>query len=111
MSDRAITARRAPSVVVACVDSLLQDELTDFYLAERRLLTPMNSNGFAAGEAGSAVLIEAAGGGAARELQVLGMELERCRVNAGSTPPRPVYCKACTQHNRPAESKHLASIQ
>lgn len=61
----------AECVIVAAVDSLLDERLKDHYLAQRRLLTPGNSNGFALGEAGSAVLVARSGG--ADELRILGI--------------------------------------
>lgn len=82
-----ISARKAPGVVVAGVDSLLQDELTDFYLAQRRLLTPMNSNGFSVGEAGSAVLIEPVSGAGANGVHVLGIGVAREEATIMSDKP------------------------
>jgi 3-oxoacyl-[acyl-carrier-protein] synthase I len=52
-----ITTQKARYVIVAAVDSLLQHDLTTYYLSKRRLLTPKNSNGFSLGEAGSALLV------------------------------------------------------
>lgn len=43
--------------IIAGVDSYLQQELVDFYINERRLMTTDNSNGFFPGEAGAAVLV------------------------------------------------------
>jgi 3-oxoacyl-[acyl-carrier-protein] synthase-1 len=63
-----IAARRAPCVVVACVDSLLHHGLKNHYLAQRRLLTPRNSSGFSLGEAGSAVLVAPSGASTEGEL-------------------------------------------
>jgi 3-oxoacyl-[acyl-carrier-protein] synthase-1 len=54
-----IASGRAPAVIVAAVDSLLQHDLKNHYLDQNRLLTPANSNGFSLGEAGSAVLVTA----------------------------------------------------
>jgi 3-oxoacyl-[acyl-carrier-protein] synthase I len=66
---------KAPCVIVAAVDSLLQHELKDYYLSKRRLLTPINSNGFSLGEAGSAVLVAPATADSDGELRVRGMGL------------------------------------
>lgn len=85
LAHKLISGHIVPGVVVAGVDSLLQDELTDFYLAERRLLTPMNSNGFSVGEAGSAVLIQTAGVG--RGLQVLGIGMAQETATIMSKEP------------------------
>ena len=49
-----IASKQAPCAIVAAVDSLLDHDLKNYYLSKRRLLTPMNSNGFSLGEAGSA---------------------------------------------------------
>lgn len=46
--------------IVAGVDSLLQNDLCDYYLEKRRLLTPQNSNGFSPGEAAAALLVASA---------------------------------------------------
>ena len=43
--------------VVAAVDSLVQQEAVDGFLADERLITEMNPNGFFVGEAGSAILV------------------------------------------------------
>jgi 3-oxoacyl-[acyl-carrier-protein] synthase-1 len=48
-------------VIIAAVDSLLDEDLKAHYLERRRLLTPENSNGFSLGEAGAAVLVGKAG--------------------------------------------------
>ena len=46
-----------PYVIIAAVDTLIDNDLKEYYLSRRRLLTPNNSNGFCLGEAGSAVLV------------------------------------------------------
>jgi 3-oxoacyl-[acyl-carrier-protein] synthase-1 len=63
--------------IVAAVDSLIQQDLGEYYLNQRRLLTPMNSNGFCVGEAGSAILVGASGGTIKSELEVLGIGMAR----------------------------------
>ncbi|WP_367871327.1 hypothetical protein [Luteolibacter sp. Populi] len=73
-----ITGKRAGSVIVAAVDSLLRHGLKDHYLDRRRLLTPHNSNGFSLGEAASAVLVTAAGARPRGDgLRVLAVSLDR----------------------------------
>jgi 3-oxoacyl-[acyl-carrier-protein] synthase-1 len=67
-----ISTREAPCCIIAAVDSLVQQDLIEYYLEKRRVLTPMNSNGFSPGEAGSAVLVAPAGGRQAGELEILG---------------------------------------
>jgi 3-oxoacyl-[acyl-carrier-protein] synthase-1 len=54
---RLLENTRAPCVIIAAVDSLIDPDLKEYYLSRRRLLTPNNSNGFCLGEAGSAVLV------------------------------------------------------
>ena len=52
-----ISKHGAPYVVVAAVDSLVDQRVVEHYLEKRRLLTPLDSNGFSVGEAGAAVLV------------------------------------------------------
>jgi 3-oxoacyl-[acyl-carrier-protein] synthase-1 len=82
-----IANKKALYVVVAAVDSLLDQDLADYYLEKRRLLTPINSNGFSLGEAGSAVLVKAADAGPDGELQILGMSLGREKATIESEEP------------------------
>lgn len=70
-----IEAGEARLCIVAGVDSLVQQDLVEYYLSQRRLLTPMNSNGFAVGEAGSAILVGLTGTAPQGESEVLGMGL------------------------------------
>jgi 3-oxoacyl-[acyl-carrier-protein] synthase-1 len=58
-------------VIVAAVDSLLDEGLKNHYIDRNRLLTPENSNGFCLGEAGSAILVGRAG--APNELRIKGL--------------------------------------
>jgi 3-oxoacyl-[acyl-carrier-protein] synthase-1 len=58
-----IGSNRARCVVVAAVDSLIQQDLVNYYMSRQRVLTPKYSNGFSVGEAGSAVLVTAVGAG------------------------------------------------
>jgi 3-oxoacyl-[acyl-carrier-protein] synthase-1 len=82
-----IANKRAPCVIVAAVDSLLQHDLKNYYLSKRRLLTPNNSNGFSLGEAGSAVLVVPVAANADEELQILGMGLAREKATIESEEP------------------------
>jgi 3-oxoacyl-[acyl-carrier-protein] synthase I len=79
--------RKTSAVIVAAVDSLLHHDLKDYYLSQRRLLTPTNSNGFSLGEAGSAVLVTPAGENAQEELQVRGLGLSREKATIESDGP------------------------
>ena len=94
-----IESGRARYVIVAGVDSLLQHELKEHYLSQRRLLSPGNSNGFSPGEAGSAVLVSRATG-AAGELQIsgIGMAVE----TAGIESEEPLRAIGLTQAIRNA---------
>src|SRR5262245_1910907 len=81
-----ITANKAPFAVVAAVDSLVQQNLKNHYLAGRRLLTPLNSNGFSLGEAGSALLVGPAGDPKG-ELQIRGLGLASEKAAIESEEP------------------------
>jgi 3-oxoacyl-[acyl-carrier-protein] synthase-1 len=70
-SEEILRETAAECVIVAAVDSLVDERLKDYYLERRRLLTPGNSNGFSLGEAGGAVLV--ARSGSADELRILGI--------------------------------------
>jgi 3-oxoacyl-[acyl-carrier-protein] synthase-1 len=82
-----IANKKAPCVIVGAVDSLLHHELKNYYLEKWRLLTPINSNGFSLGEAGSAVLVTAVGASPNGELQVLGMSTDREKATIESDEP------------------------
>jgi len=82
-----LAAKKAPGVIVAAVDSLLHIDLKNYYLSKRRLLTPINSNGFSPGEAGSAVLLVPEGGSARGELRVRAMKLGREKATIDSEEP------------------------
>lgn len=58
-------------VIIAAVDSLIDEGLMQHYLDKKRLLTPNNSNGFCMGEASCAVLVGRAG--TPNELRILGI--------------------------------------
>jgi 3-oxoacyl-[acyl-carrier-protein] synthase-1 len=65
--------------VVAAVDSLVQQDLVKYYLSQRRLLTPINSNGFVVGEAGRECAHD--------QLEVLGTGLAREEATIESEEP------------------------
>ncbi len=71
-----LSQEQLPYCIVAGADSLIDQELANYYLAQRRLLTSKNSNGFVLGEAGSAVLVSAASGQESR-LEILGVGVAR----------------------------------
>ena len=62
--------------IVAGVDSLIDQDLAERFLSQRRLLTPINSNGFVSGEAGSAVLV-CESDIQVNELEILGIGISR----------------------------------
>jgi 3-oxoacyl-[acyl-carrier-protein] synthase I len=68
-----ISEGSARRVLIAGVDSFLHQPMLDAFLERRRVMTPGNSNGFFPGEAGSAVLVGAAGAHDGDELVVLGI--------------------------------------
>lgn len=82
-----IAAKKALCVIAAAVDSLLHIDLKNYYLSKRRLLTPINSNGFSLGEAGSAVLLAPVGGNAQGELHVRAMAMAHEKASIESEDP------------------------
>jgi len=96
-------------VIVAAVDSLLVHELKNYYLSERRLLTPENSNGFSLGEAGSAILIAPAAVTPGGELRILGSAM--AREEAGIESGQPVQGRALTKAIRDALSEAGVTMQ
>ncbi|WP_342113451.1 hypothetical protein [Pseudoduganella sp. OTU4001] len=60
MAREMIQHHGARRVLVAAADSLLVSSTLDWFEGRERLLTSKNSNGFIAGEAGAAILLEAA---------------------------------------------------
>ena len=77
IAGRLIDEGKARRVVVAGVDSFLHQPTLDAYIGKRRVMTPSNSNGFFPGEAGTAVLVGAAGSHNHDELVVLGAGFAR----------------------------------
>jgi 3-oxoacyl-[acyl-carrier-protein] synthase-1 len=82
-----ITDSQAPCCILAAIDSLVQQNLVEYYLDKRRILTATNSNGFSPGEAGSAVLLAPARGNSAGELHILGTGIEREEAKIESEEP------------------------
>lgn len=68
-----IACGSASQVIVAAADSLLHPNLTRHYLDDRRLLTPMQSNGFCPGEAASALLVVPASDAPPDSLEICGI--------------------------------------
>lgn len=63
----------APAVILAGADSFLVSQTISTLDREERILTEENSNGFPAGEAGSAVLLGPAAGGGQKTLRLTGL--------------------------------------
>lgn len=87
MAGEFIASKRVRYCIVAAVDSLVQQDIVEYYLGQRRILTSMNSNGFSPGEAGSAILVGAAGGSVRGELEFLGLALAREEATIESENP------------------------
>ncbi|HEY5909318.1 MAG TPA: hypothetical protein VJA21_01805 [Verrucomicrobiae bacterium] len=104
-----IDGRQAPCVIVAAVDSLLQHDLKNYYLAARRLLTPINSNGFSLGEAGSAMLVAATSDTPGGSLEILGMALTQEKATIESEDP--LKAEALTEAISEALRKSSLTIQ
>ncbi len=81
---RDLIAKGAKYVIVAGADSLLVGESLSAYDRQDRVLTASNSNGFAAGEAGAAVLV---GPAAAGGLTLLGLGFAREEAHVTSGQP------------------------
>jgi 3-oxoacyl-[acyl-carrier-protein] synthase-1 len=81
MQARRLMAEGAPSVIVAGVDSYLTTLSVAHYLAEGRLLTGANANGFIPGEAAAAILCTKGGGALA--LTGLGLAREAAFIYNG----------------------------
>ena len=73
--------------IIAGVDSLLQQNLAEFYLNSRRILTSQNSNGFSLGEAGAACLIGRTGKPNQDELHFLSTSITREKATIESEKP------------------------
>jgi 3-oxoacyl-[acyl-carrier-protein] synthase-1 len=71
-------------IVVTGADSLIQQELVEHFLEQRRLLTSGNSNGFSPGEAGSAILVGAASSKPSSELLIrgIGLGIEKATIES-----------------------------
>jgi 3-oxoacyl-[acyl-carrier-protein] synthase-1 len=82
-----VISGQVPCCIVAAVDSLVQQDLVEYYLDKHRILTSINSNGFSPGEAGSAVLVAPAGRSPAGELHILGMGIAREKATIESEKP------------------------
>jgi len=78
---------KVPCVIIAGVDSLVEQDLVEYYLKQRRILTQKNFNGFSVGEAAGALLVVPAEGSPRGTLKVLGMGLARESATIDSEDP------------------------
>jgi 3-oxoacyl-[acyl-carrier-protein] synthase-1 len=84
---RLIANKNAPYCVVAGVDSFLMQEMIEPYMEKRRVLTPLNSNGFSPGEAACAVLLGPAGNAPKGDLDILATHVTREKALIESEDP------------------------
>ena len=77
---RLLADRTVPYVMICGVDSYLTGLTIGHYLAERRLLTPDNPNGFIPGEAAAAILCTRPGAGGSLRLLGLGLAREQAYI-------------------------------
>nr|WP_269117421.1 hypothetical protein [Ramlibacter monticola] len=77
-----IHERGCAKVLILAVDSLLGWRTLGHYEANRRLLTPRNSDGFLPGEGAGALLVAASAEGAAMHCTGIGFSLEDARVDS-----------------------------
>ena len=68
-----LTKRKARCCIIAGADSYLQQDTVDAYVAQQRIMTEDNSNGFFPGEAGAAVLVTLGGWDKGSQIQVRGL--------------------------------------
>jgi 3-oxoacyl-[acyl-carrier-protein] synthase I len=87
VAHKLIGRRDIRRVIVAGVDSYLDQQMLESYVEKRRIMTPTNSNGFFPGEAGTAVLLGAAGSHDADELHLVGIGFAREPATIESTEP------------------------
>ena len=73
MAEDIIGRRLADFCIVAGVDSFLQQDTIEAFMAQRRVMTQSNSNGFFPGEAGCAVLVARSKSTQGDELEILGI--------------------------------------
>jgi 3-oxoacyl-[acyl-carrier-protein] synthase I len=101
-AERILESGLAPACIVAGVDSFLQQSVVEAYLEQRRIMTPVNSNGFFPGEAGCAVLVERSTA-TKPELRVLG--IGKAREDATIDSDKPFRGEGMTQAVREALSE------
>lgn len=85
-AERILDSHLVPACIIAGVDSFLQQSVVEAYLEQRRIMTPVNSNGFFPGEAGCAILVERSAG-VKPELRVLGIGMAMEDATISSDKP------------------------
>jgi 3-oxoacyl-[acyl-carrier-protein] synthase-1 len=73
--------------IVAGVDSFVRQDVVEYYLEKRRILTPMNSNGFSPGEAGSAILVGSSAERLETECMIQGIGISHEKATIESEEP------------------------
>lgn len=84
---RLLADRTCPYVMICGVDSYLTGVTITHYLAQRRLLTPDNPNGFIPGEAAAAMLCACPGTGGPLRLFGLGLARESAHIHNSDDLP------------------------
>ncbi len=87
LAQQLINSGEASCCIVAAVDSLVQQDMVEYYMDKRRILTATNSNGFLPGEAGSAVLVVPATGNSNNDLEILGTGIAKENATIESENP------------------------
>lgn len=87
IAQQLIENQEVPCCIVAGVDSFVDQKVVKAYLEQRRILTPLNSNGFTPGEAGSAVLVVPFQNASVNELAILGKGMAREKATIESDDP------------------------
>ena len=107
-ADYLLDQRGVTYCIVAGVDSFVRQDVIEVYLERRRILTPINSNGFSPGEAGTACLVGRPSKTQNDELRILGTSITR--EEATIETEKPLRAEALTQAYSEAFSSSGLSI-
>lgn len=109
IAQKLIGDRKVRFCIIAAVDSLIRQDLKNYYLEKRRLLTENNSNGFCVGEAGSAILVTSSSSIGDNKLEILGTgyAIENSTIES----EEPVRAQGLTEAVRKAFTKADVTIQ
>ncbi|PRP96568.1 3-oxoacyl-(acyl carrier protein) synthase [Enhygromyxa salina] len=91
-----------PVCVIAGVESFMRQRLAVHYLRQRRMKSEVNSNGFVAGEAASAILVGPARAARAPQLLLTGVGWAEDPAGAGDSTAHPVTGRGLTAAIRQA---------